>query len=734
MDSFNINNKITKVFEIKNKFLENENIDIATYDLMKEIIELFNIDRIYISAKNTEEDKCVPVVEYSKDAEPVFFGEINNFDGFAKSISIKTSEDELNFINTISKNNYFSDNFNEISDLLNKLGYIKSKKGNPSEILIFHIKNESAFSFMMVEMYKETSDNLPKFNQLALYDIYNTIKTRMEKEYLVQSLHNEVYTKNVILENEHMPMCIIAKDSRKVMYFNDFYKKFIPKIFIGAKYDELFEDNELFKDKSNNMDLDINSETLVNHKYKINEETFTTYWIKKIKSIILADGTDAYMIYIKDTADYIRQLDEVDILTSAYSMKGFIANFESSIKNKINKNYFLCTLDIARFKYINDSKGFDVGNKLLKKIADTLSDFIKKNEMFCRIAEDKFSILFQCETKKEATDRINDLFVDLENMRENHFSNININYVCGVTVVDESIEFITLIDRADMSRKTSKGSHKNIIAFFDESMEEKMNKEAYIETRVETALKDDEFTVYLQPKFNLNTMKICGAEALVRWITPTGMIFPDNFIPLFEKNGFITTLDFIVYEKSMEYIRSCLDRNLPVYPISLNVSRNHIQGNNFINNLITLIDKYKIPIELLELEITESVFIEDTELFKLFIDKLKYIKIKLSIDDFGSAYSSLQTLKDIDIDVLKIDKGFTDGLVDFESDEFEKNKIIMRNIINLAKEIGCKVICEGIESEEQIEVLKEIGCELGQGYVFARPMPIKDYEKEFIVL
>ncbi|MFI3175564.1 MAG: EAL domain-containing protein [Bacillota bacterium] len=227
-------------------------------------------------------------------------------------------------------------------------------------------------------------------------------------------------------------------------------------------------------------------------------------------------------------------------------------------------------------------------------------------------------------------------------------------------------------------------------------------------------------------------MEICGAEALVRWLTPTGMIFPDQFIPLFEKDGFIDTLDFIVYKQVMIHIRDCLDEGLPVYPISLNVSRNHIQNKNFVTQLMELINTYAVPIDLLELEVTESIFIEDRELLKYFIDNIKRPKLKVSIDDFGSAYSSLQLLKDVDIDILKIDKGFLNN-IDFSNEhQYTKDEVVLTNIIRLARDLKCKVICEGIETEDQIELLKGIGCEYGQGFVFSRPIPIEEYKELFL--
>lgn len=729
-------NIFTKVFDIKKRYSNNENIDDATLTVMNDIMDLFDIDRIYISAKSPVKNKCVPIAEYFLGGEVNFFGDVVDFTGFAKFVNITVEDEEQSFMDLLDKSEYFkNDSCNELHSNLSKLGYYEDSRGLPSESLVLYIKNIDTFSFLCMERWNKENE-LSEAEQMALSDIHDMMKMRLERDRLRNNMQNEMYIKNILVENEYIPICIVDKKDKIVIYYNDYYKQFIPKVFVGVKYDDLFAENQLFDGKRNNAELLADTETLVHHKYKLNEEEFTTYWIKKVKSIVLADGTEAFMIYIKDTLEYIKQLEGIDLLTSAYSMKGFVANFENSIKkNRVNNDdkYIVCSLDVAKFKHINDAKGFSFGNKLLKKIAGVLSKFLEPYEMFCRMSEDKFAILFKYVDEKDKKERVEALFDELETMRKECFSDISINYVCGVVDIDFDADFINLLDKANMTRKSCKGSLNNTIAFFDEDMERKLNTETDIEARIDSAIENDEFTAYLQPKFNLKTMKICGAEALVRWITPTGMIYPDAFIPLFERNGFITTLDFIIYRKVMKYIRECLDKNITVYPISLNVSRNHIQNENFVAQVQELVDEYKIPTELLELEITESVFVEDTEVLKLFVDKIKTTNIKVSIDDFGAAYSSLQTLKDINIDILKIDKGFLDNITFDDKTIFTKDILVLKNIIYLAEDLNYKVICEGIETQEQVEILRNIGCECGQGYVFARPMPIADYEKEYLI-
>ncbi len=240
-----------------------------------------------------------------------------------------------------------------------------------------------------------------------------------------------------------------------------------------------------------------------------------------------------------------------------------------------------------------------------------------------------------------------------------------------------------------------------------------------------SALINKEFIVYLQPKIDLSTRQISGAEALVRWLPPDeNLIPPKDFIPLFEKNGFVVELDFYVYEEVFKVLRKWLDEKRCLVPISLNVSRIHLRDYNFVPRLTSLINKYNLPTDLIELEITESTFFENINQLLKVISELKHYGFTFSIDDFGSGYSSLNILKDLPIDVLKLDKGF------FPRDNIsKKEKIIVSTIVDMAKKLDIRVISEGIETIEQCDFLTNIGCDMVQGYLFAKPMPISEFEK-----
>ncbi len=717
---------LMELLQIKKKFVDSDDVHIALGVILQDLMEYFHFDRVFIGMKLFSDQQCVPLAEYIKGEATKYLGKVVSLNEFSKFADVQVGKTEREYIELADENLLVLEKeYATLSALLSEMGYVPNDKGTPKESLLFYNRTADSFSYMIMERYEKYEMPFSPLETMFLSTIYDILKLRVNEQTLVERISDVTDINNAILENENVPVCMVDKEHKRVLYCNEEYKTLVGTVTIGQKYEDIFSDPR-YLGENYNTELLHDSESLVH--YTVDDKI--TYLIKKVVPLTLSSGGDVFLVYIKNTADYIRRLEGIDLLTSAYSMKGFTTYYKQYIKNKDVSNYMLCAMDISKFKYVNDTQGFETGNKVLQKMVEVLGRFTRDQETFCRINADRFALLLECDSNGELEARIKNLFEKLELMGSSEFPDIELSYVCGAIRVDPNIEMNMLIDKANMSRKKAKGSHANVLSIFDDEMERKLANEKDIESRITGAIINSEFVPYLQPKFNLNTMEICGAEALVRWVTPTGMIFPDNFIPLFEKNGFITTLDFIIYDKVMAYIRKCLDSNMKVYPISVNVSRNHIQNENFAEQILELMDKYQIPVELLELEITENVFIEDKEVLKFFVETVKHIKIKVSIDDFGTAYSSLQVLKDMNMDILKIDKGFLDNIR--TDNEFAKDELVLKNVIHLAKDLQCKVVCEGVETEKQIEILKKIGCDVGQGYVFARPMPFDEYDAKYL--
>ena len=244
-----------------------------------------------------------------------------------------------------------------------------------------------------------------------------------------------------------------------------------------------------------------------------------------------------------------------------------------------------------------------------------------------------------------------------------------------------------------------------------------------ITANMKNALQNDEFKVYLQPKINLQTGEIVGAEALIRWLPENrDMIYPDQFIPIFEENGFISLVDFYVLQCVLMYLLNRKQKGLKLVPISVNFSRRHQDNTNFISDIIALLDEYKIDRKWIEIEITESAFMDDIHKLHENLVKLRENNICISIDDFGSGYSSLNVLSTVPADVIKLDRAFIYG-----SDEKSKN--MLKYLVLMIKGMGYRTITEGVETKEQMLFLREIGCEMAQGYYYAKPMSMKDFDK-----
>ena len=290
-----------------------------------------------------------------------------------------------------------------------------------------------------------------------------------------------------------------------------------------------------------------------------------------------------------------------------------------------------------------------------------------------------------------------------------------------VVTKDEDIPLKNIISNANLARKEAKRPEKANVIIYDESMGENLLKEVKYANEMEDAFRNKEFVVYMQPKVDLKQHKIIGAEALIRWVKPSGeILYPNEFIPVFEKNKSITVLDYFVYDEVCKYLADRAKKNEPVVSISVNVSRVHLQSiDEMVQYVKALLKKYKIKPEYLEFELTETMSTEKVEDTIKMLNKLRKLGVKVSMDDFGSGYSSLNLLTKLPLDVLKLDKEF---LKDFEKDS--DGKIIIPSIIEMAKKLKLEVVCEGVETKEQVEFLRDVDCDIVQGYYYSKPVPL----------
>ncbi len=383
--------------------------------------------------------------------------------------------------------------------------------------------------------------------------------------------------------------------------------------------------------------------------------------------------------------------------------------------------YAVVYFDIIRFKAINDLFGMLEGDKLLKYIAELVRKVIKEQDIACRLDADRFVIFSHSEGKK------------LERLVEKLLHGLTrydlpFEIACNVGVYvtgNDQISVEAMIDRATMAQAVIKGNYSLKCNYYQETLRNDLLTEQEIVGMMLNALADREFVVYYQPQYNHSTGILIVAEAWVRWKHPEkGLISPGIFIPIFEKNGFITKLDYCVFEEVCIFLRRSIDRKLHIVPISTNFSRNDIFQPDFVECLEMIRKKYDVPAKYLRVEITESAAMDNNYQINEIIQNLHEYGYIVEMDDFGSGYSSLNVLKDIDLDIIKLDMLFL-----AEEGKNNRGGTIISSIIRMAKWLNMPVIAEGVETVEQADFLRSIGCNYIQGYLYSKPVPQEEYEK-----
>ncbi|MFU0827415.1 MAG: Diguanylate cyclase (GGDEF) domain-containing protein [Lachnoclostridium sp.] len=457
------------------------------------------------------------------------------------------------------------------------------------------------------------------------------------------------------------------------------------------------------------------------------------YWTQyEIDSLVtITKIISSYLLKMRASERASRQLyiiKNYDALTGLPTLFKFKKDVKQMLAENPGKKYAIIYSDIYQFKFINDTLGYDVGDNILCDFANLLSCHGTKEIGVCRVTEDNFLVVVPFEDEESVKKHVLQLNEEFNLMQKAKYPAYKFVVTSGVAILDNSGDITVAIDNANIARKSIINASKTACKFFNESMRTKMQREAEITNSMEQALKNGEFIVYLQPKVRLKDNKLVGAEALVRWRKKDGnLIFPSEFIPLFERNGFVVNLDFYIYEEVCKILRNWMDNGFPTFPISVNVSRIHLNDEDFVDELQKIVDLYEIPYRLLELELTESIFINNTEDALITMKKLRKLGFGVSIDDFGAGYSSLNLLKNMETDVIKLDKEFF-GHGNMQKEE----QIIVSSIISMAKQLNMKVLSEGVETQTQSDFLKAVSCDMAQGYLYSEPIPVKDFENLMI--
>ena len=529
-------------------------------------------------------------------------------------------------------------------------------------------------------------------------------------KYLIMSADNE-YECNNILANHKVEVILIALnvqimdgfDFLKTLAQDSRYKK-IPIIAITTHGDSENEACAMENGATEFITTPLNA-------------TVVTYRLRNVLAHCQQAEKDER---IKEMNRYI----EIDSLTGLYNRETFYEKAAKLIIDNPEVQYCVVYLDISCFKVVNDLFHTETGNLILKTAANYFQK--KINPQFGlsgRIEADHFVLCVPQDTLD--MDRLmQELDATIKTLGISH----NILFFAGVyPVLDITLPVDQMCDRARMALSKIKGNYVRRYNFYDVGMRDRMLKEQMIVRDMEFALKDNQFTIFLQPIFRPETNEIVSAEALVRWFHPdSGMISPGYFIPVFERNGFIVKLDRFVWETVCKFLRGRLDAGKKIVPISVNVSRLNFYSFDLLIFLLNLLKKYDLEPWMLKLEVTESAYTDNPQQLIKIINQFKENGFPILMDDFGSGYSSLNMLKNIDIDVLKVDMAFVR-----EIELSERARTILLMIIGLAKELGMGVVTEGVETQTQLDYITNMGSVDIQGYYFSKPLAVKDFVSLF---
>lgn len=406
------------------------------------------------------------------------------------------------------------------------------------------------------------------------------------------------------------------------------------------------------------------------------------------------------------------------------------------ISNSRN-TYAMVNLHLDRYQDFCACYGGKAGEELLENIIGFLQSKVGRGEIFARFAQADFGLLLKCESKEQCEKRLRNMLAELKGIRKDK----KLSFHAGLYMIEplnsqkgsrkkykRQMDVDQVYHYANAARQSIMGKEGQYIGIFDQQILEEQMWKRKVEDTMESALLNQEFQIYLQPKYSPLSEKLVGAEALVRWLSPTdGLIAPGRFIPIFEENGFITQLDDYMISGVAKLQSEWKLQGKKVIPVSVNVSRANFTRENLAEHICSLVDGYGADHGKIELEVTESAFFGDKDMLQKIIKELKMYGFPISMDDFGAGYSSLNSLKDLPIDVLKLDMEF------FRGEDVEKRgEIVVKETIQLAKNLNMKIVAEGIERKEQVEFLAEQGCDMIQGFYFAKPMPVQEFDERVL--
>ncbi|NJA17466.1 bifunctional diguanylate cyclase/phosphodiesterase, partial [Clostridioides difficile] len=497
-------------------------------------------------------------------------------------------------------------------------------------------------------------------------------------------------------------------------------KKEIIKVRNGASGDKLYKLSEEYSVLSNQI-------VFISEKHS----NAKLYSFATALFIYLIFSTISLLIWEYYNKKRFKRIFYTDNLTKIKNQVAFENRAIEILHNASNKEYVMLNIDIDNFKYINDTHGYEYGDKVLIIVAAALSKTFNIKETCARIGSDNFVILakYRDSLLEDIREMLTNAIISELDMNVTQ----TISYCIGAYLVEidnlgyKSIN--SMMDKANIAHKVSKTRGISSTVWYNENLLKQLQMENSIYNYMYKAIENEEFHMYLQPKFQISSLNVVSAEALVRWFSPElGFLSPDEFIPLFEKSGFIIELDFYMLKKACSFVKKTfMKKNQYTYPIAVNFSRVTIYQNSFYQRFLDTVKEYEIPFKYIEIEVTESAFNEISQPVISILEELKKLGFLISMDDFGSGYSSLSLLCSLSINGLKLDKSLL-------KETFNREKVysIIQCIIEMSHRIGMSVVCEGIETKKDLEFLNTVKCDVGQGFYFSKPIEEKEFFNKYV--
>ena len=422
----------------------------------------------------------------------------------------------------------------------------------------------------------------------------------------------------------------------------------------------------------------------------------------------------------------LKKMAYYDSLTEAYNMY----HFKELAREAGNLSYAIAVVNVRQFKFINEIFGKEQADHLLQYIARKLQEVVGEGEFFCRESADSFYVFLRESEEEVLQARMNHALQQITDLKKDKNFHYHLIMNCGIAVSEPDGSVEEVMTRALFALAKAKQANQQAIWLFDTTLHEQEQIDNFIESHAREALECEEFELYLQPKMNVQDDSLGGAEALVRWVNAEGtFLYPSSFIPLFETNGFCADLDMYMFEKVCQCLQKWIADGYQPVPISINQSKLTFYEENYEQRLSELLEKYQIPASLITLEILEDLVIDDLSDMNARLERLKKKGFKISLDDFGTGYSSLNTFGKLKIDEVKLDRGF---LLETEKEGCGSTRMIMEEVVRLAKKLSIATVIEGIETEEQAAFVKSIGCDQGQGYYYSKPISAEQFTKEIL--